>query len=213
MRTWVRIPRTHLTQMHSWYLRNTSTSKGRWEAETRASPGLRGRLAWATSWNRPCLQQGGKHMLALSLTSSCHVRSMVCPFTREFTSACKRIMLATFSGIRLREENCSDSLWNIELSLLVGNNYMESWWLQCKMKYFPRESALKKSCPRSMEYLLLLIAFQVKSTVFVHSWPQVRNINYSRILVVVHFSFERFFHFIPVFTGTQSLPRSTWENS
>lgn len=68
------------------------------------------------------------------------------------------------------------------------------------------------SCLRYVEYLLLLIAFQVKSsTVFVYSWPQVRNVYHPKILVIVCFSSERFLHFIPGFTQRQSLPRNTWE--
>lgn len=67
----------------------------------------------------------------------------------------------------------------------VGNKYMKSW-CQCKIKYCPRGLVLKKSCVRHMEYLLLLIDFQVKSSlVFVYSWPQVRNVNYWFKLLVV----------------------------
>lgn len=60
-------------------------------------------------------------MLALSLSSDCHMGSRTCRLTHECTCAHKRIMLAAFDGMRLREANCW-SLWNVFLSLLWGTS-------------------------------------------------------------------------------------------
>lgn len=68
-----------------------------------------------------CLKQGGKYVLALSVTSSCHMGSRACRLTHECTCAYKRIMLAAFNGMRLREANYR-SLWSIYLSLLWGTS-------------------------------------------------------------------------------------------
>lgn len=62
-------------------------------------------------------------MLALSLSSDCHMGSRTCRLTHECTMCTqhKRIMLAAFDGMRLREANCW-SFWNVFLSLLWGTS-------------------------------------------------------------------------------------------
>lgn len=68
-----------------------------------------------------CLKLGGKCLLALSVTSGCHVGSRTCRLTPECTCAYKRIMLAAFNGMGLREANCR-TLWSIYLSLVWGTS-------------------------------------------------------------------------------------------
>lgn len=117
-----------------------------------------------------CLKQGWKHvnrdrpMGSVACTIIVHTK--------------KRIVLTTFSGKRLREITCSVSL-ETPSCLYCGGWYelpMASVWDEVP----PRESVLKNSCPRYMEYLPLLVAFQAKSSnVFVHAWPQVGSTNDS----------------------------------
>lgn len=122
-----------------------------------------------------CLKQGWKHvnrdrpMGSVACTIIVHTK--------------KRIVLTTFSGKRLREITCSVSL-ETPSCLYCGGWYelpMASVWDEVP----PRESVLKNSCPRYMEYLPLLVAFQAKSSML-----EVRTTQ-----VIVHFSLERFLHF------------------
>lgn len=124
-----------------------------------------------------CLKQDGKCLLALSVTSGCHMGSRTCRLTTRMHMCIQKDNANSFWWHEAEGSKLLVSLEHLPF-FTVGNKYMESWWCQCKKKYFPRGLVLKKSCVRHMAYLLLLIDFQVKSSlIFVYSWPRVRNIN------------------------------------